>query len=221
MTSPSIAVEVRKTVHQALKTEQVSSSRYFSFTGSANGPRFIKAHVVPYLQRSQPMFVIYFQQVNLSEFPYIDLEKLDSTATPDNLLQLELTHTREHLQTLVEELETSNEELQSLNEELQSSNEELQSTNEEMETSNEELQATNEELQAAYAELKDMFDNKAKMEQQLNHLNQLYESLLDNVNDAIVLTDIDGNILKTNASMVAIAQLPQSTLLKKLARYHL
>ncbi|WP_370051830.1 EAL domain-containing protein [Neptunomonas sp.] len=215
MTSPSIAVEVRKTVHQALKTEQVSSSRYFSFTGSANEPRFIKAHVVPYLQHSQPMFVIYFQQVNLSEFPYVDLEKLDSTATPDNLLQLELTHTREHLQTLVEELETSNEELQSLNEELQSSNEELQSTNEEMETSNEELQATNEELQAAYAELKEMFDNKAKMEQQLNHLNRRYESLLDNVNDAIVLTDIDGNILKTNASMVAIAQLPQSTLLKK------
>ena len=68
-------------------------------------------------------------------------------------LELELTDTKESLQSATEELETSNEELQSLNEELQSSNEELQSSNEELETSNEELQSTNEELTTVNEEL--------------------------------------------------------------------
>ncbi len=61
-------------------------------------------------------------------------------------LEYALKHTRDHLQTVIEELEASNQELQSLNEEMQASNEELQASNEELETSNEELQSTNEEL---------------------------------------------------------------------------
>ncbi|PJC11796.1 MAG: chemotaxis protein CheR, partial [Comamonadaceae bacterium CG_4_9_14_0_8_um_filter_60_18] len=63
------------------------------------------------------------------------------------LLERELTATRESLQATVEELETSNEELQSTNEELMSSNEELQSSNEELQSVNEELNTVNAEYQ--------------------------------------------------------------------------
>jgi len=63
-------------------------------------------------------------------------------------LRQDLSSTRYHLQSLVEERDARNQELVSANEEIQSANEELQSTNEELETTKEELQSTNEELQS-------------------------------------------------------------------------
>ncbi|MEE4243793.1 MAG: CheR family methyltransferase, partial [Kangiellaceae bacterium] len=60
-------------------------------------------------------------------------------------LELELTATRESLQSTIEEQETTNEELQATNEELMASNEELQSSNEELQSVNEELNTVNAE----------------------------------------------------------------------------
>src|SRR6185503_9105026 len=54
-------------------------------------------------------------------------------------LEEELAHTKEHLQTAIQEHETANEELQATNEELVAANEELQSTNEELHSVNEEM----------------------------------------------------------------------------------
>jgi two-component system CheB/CheR fusion protein len=75
----------------------------------------------------------------------IDLDS--ETAERMDVLERELSATRESLQATVEELETSNEELQSTNEELMSSNEELQSSNEELQSVNEELNTVNAEYQ--------------------------------------------------------------------------
>jgi two-component system CheB/CheR fusion protein len=72
------------------------------------------------------------------------------------VMEAELTHTKESLQSAIEELETSNEELQSSNEELQTSNEELQSTNEELQSVNEELYTVNAEYQRKIAELTEL-----------------------------------------------------------------
>ena len=68
-------------------------------------------------------------------------------------LRLELTATKEYLQSGISEHERTNEELQSANEEILSSNEEMQSTNEELTTAKEELQSTNEELTTVNDEL--------------------------------------------------------------------
>jgi two-component system CheB/CheR fusion protein len=68
-------------------------------------------------------------------------------------LRQDLSSTRFHLQSLVEERDARNQELVSANEEIQSANEELQSTNEELETTKEELQSANEELQTLNDEL--------------------------------------------------------------------
>ena len=68
-------------------------------------------------------------------------------------LRQDLSSTRFHLQSLVEERDARNQELVSANEEIQSANEELQSSNEELETTKEELQSANEELQTVNDEL--------------------------------------------------------------------
>src|SRR5262249_714889 len=73
-----------------------------------------------------------------------------------NMLEGELSYTRETLQSSIEELQTSNEELQASNEELVASNEELQSTNEELHSVNEELYTVNAELQRKIAELREL-----------------------------------------------------------------
>ncbi len=71
----------------------------------------------------------------------------DSSDAKVEVLQSELTLTRQNLQNTIEELEASNEELQATNEELLASNEELQSTNEELQSVNEELYTVNSEYQ--------------------------------------------------------------------------
>ena len=91
------------------------------------------------------------------------------------VLERELTATRESLQATVEELETSNEELQSTNEELMSSNEELQS-------SNEELQSVNEELNTVNAEYQEKIDI-------LNHLNADLDNMAQAVAAGTVFVD--------------------------------
>ncbi|MBX7079222.1 MAG: response regulator [Nannocystaceae bacterium] len=70
-----------------------------------------------------------------------------------DVLQQELTTTRENLQAAIEELETANEELQAANEELLASNEELQATNEELQATNEELFTANAESERRIADL--------------------------------------------------------------------
>jgi two-component system CheB/CheR fusion protein len=82
------------------------------------------------------------------------------------VLELELKHTRQEIQSIREEMQSSQEELQSTNEELQSTNEELFTSKEEMQSMNEELHTINSELQSKVDELtlinndvKNLFDS--------------------------------------------------------------
>ena len=81
-----------------------------------------------------------------------------------NVLETELSETRDYLQSIQEQHEAANEELQASNEEVQSANEELQSINEELETSKEELESANEELTTVNEEM-------ARRNAELNRLN--------------------------------------------------
>jgi two-component system CheB/CheR fusion protein len=74
-------------------------------------------------------------------------------------LEQELSYTKEHLQTAIQEHETANEELQATNEELIASNEELQSTNEELHSVNEEMYTVNAEYQKKNTELQELHDD--------------------------------------------------------------
>ncbi|MBP8285219.1 MAG: PAS domain-containing protein [Rhodoferax sp.] len=109
----------------------------------------------------------------------IDLDS--ETAERMEVLERELTATRESLQATVEELETSNEELQSTNEELMSSNEELQS-------SNEELQSVNEELNTVNAEYQEKIDILNRLNADLDNMAQAVAAGTVFVDDRLNLT---------------------------------
>jgi two-component system CheB/CheR fusion protein len=77
-------------------------------------------------------------------------------------LEIELSSTRQELQTNIEQLK-------GLNEELQSSNEEQQAANEELETSREELQSLNEELITVNTQLQSKVEEQEETNNDLNN----------------------------------------------------
>ena len=99
-------------------------------------------------------------------------------------LKAELTATKDHLQSVIEQQEAANEELQSANEEVQSANEELQSINEEIETSKEEMESSNEEL----ATVNEQLQNRNA---ELGRSNNDLLNLLTSVQVAIVMLSTD------------------------------
>ncbi|MBU2880164.1 EAL domain-containing protein [Aliiglaciecola lipolytica] len=210
-----LVLDLRKLFSDAKKGFGVSSSGYISLPLKDGKARLIKIHLVPVMNGRNQMYIFYFQSISVLDLPLINTNLNEVASSSTQELEFELQRTKEHMQTLVEELETSNEELQSTNEELQSANEELQATNEEMETSNEELQSTNEELQTAYAELKEMFNENTNIKEKHSSLNRRYESVLENIHDGVIITNLQGMILKTNHAMQKYTGLSREQLLAK------
>lgn len=155
-----IAGEARNAVQRAIR-ENVPTSSTAMLIDEEKGEQNIQIDVLPITSAvTRPRcFLVLFQRVS-------DLNQAKPNAgsavlnlTPDEKdrliaqLRQDLTSTRFHLQSLVEERDARNQELVSANEEIQSANEELQSTNEELETTKEELQSANEELQTVNEEL--------------------------------------------------------------------
>lgn len=108
--------------------------------------------------------------------------------TEIEVLEQELSSTKEYLRITIEELEFANEEMKSSNEELQSTNEELQSTNEELETSKEELQSVNEELVTVNSELQGKIDELDQTNDYLNNLLYSTEIGIIFLNSKLIIT---------------------------------
>ncbi|MEG3753889.1 EAL domain-containing protein [Psychromonas arctica] len=210
-----LAMDLRKLFSDIKKGATLAVSNYILLPHKNGVPRFIKVYLVPVLNGRNQTYIYYFQSISGEDFPFLNQAEGVPLPSSSQELEFELQRTKEHMQTLIEELETSNEELQSTNEELQSANEELQATNEEMETSNEELQSTNEELHTAYAELKGMYHENTNIKESYGALNSRYESVLDNINDGVVITNMEGIILKTNTAMQKFYDLSREQLLAK------
>lgn len=113
-----------------------------------------------------------------------------------DILERELTATRESLQATIEELETSNEELQATNEELMASNEELQSSNEELQSVNEELNTVNAEFQEKVLTL--------------NRLNADLDSMSKAVGVATIFVDQELHLTRFSPDAVGIFKLRES-----------
>ena len=110
------------------------------------------------------LFLIVFREKDgmpeQAEVPVLEAERIEETALRQ--LEIELSATRDDLQSHIEQL-------RSLNEELQSSNEELQAANEELETSREELQSLNEELITVNAQLQGKVEEQEETNNDLNN----------------------------------------------------
>jgi two-component system CheB/CheR fusion protein len=142
-----------------------------------------------------------------SEIPAITSEQ-SSQEQVINQLRKELSTTRGHLQSIIEELEASNEALKAANEEVMSSNEELQSINEELKaaneevvSSNEELQSTNEELQSAKEELRAANEELTKINDELKKRNEDSKRLTDDLTNLFGSVNVAILMLEQNLSI--------------------
>ena len=187
MVRPELRFSLQSMVHKAVKEGQTVTSNTVNFDDNRQA---VRIKVGP------------AQRGDLDGYQLIVFTPaepaVESEASPEKIergrireLEQELQFTREHLQDTIEELETSTEELQSLNEELQAANEELQATNEELETSNEELQSSNEELNTVNDELRAKSDEAAEFLSSLTVSEQRYRRLVDNMNEALMLCEIE------------------------------
>jgi two-component system, chemotaxis family, CheB/CheR fusion protein len=152
--------DVRNSVQRAIH-ENVPATATVTLVDEQKGEQQVQIDVLPITSASSRprCFLILFQSLGkeengkATEVPALPKLTVDEKERLVAQLRQDLTSTRFHLQSLVEERDARNQELVSANEEIQSANEELQSTNEELETTKEELQSANEELQTVNDEL--------------------------------------------------------------------
>jgi two-component system, chemotaxis family, CheB/CheR fusion protein len=119
-----------------------------------------------------------------------------------------------HEESLVktEEAQASAEEVETLNEELQATNEELETLNEELQATVEELNTTNDDLQARATELQELAQSREEERQlteegrrraeglvdQLQDQRSRFEAILENISDAVLAVDKEGQVLFSN-----------------------
>lgn len=177
-----IVNDVRSAVQQAIDENIPVTSAINTFL-DGKGRQTLQVDVLPIVSPGARLrcFLILFQQMqeedSVPAAPDAVVARVTSEDEKDAVmrqLRNDLTATRFHLQTIVEERDARNQELVSANEEIQSANEELQSTNEELETTKEELQSTNEELQTVNDELQ---QRNTRLEQTGNDLKNLLNSV--------------------------------------------
>jgi two-component system, chemotaxis family, CheB/CheR fusion protein len=194
MIKEGINVELHTSIRKASDTKKSVTIENIKI--DVNGiSKYIDLEVVP-LKTSQDLkglsFLILFNEHNSENNHETkgELKKGKGIKSSQNAdrriekLKEELSITKEHLQSIIQQREAANEELRSALEELQSSNEELQSTNEEMETAKEELQSTNEELMTVNYELE---SRNMELDEANSHLN----NILSSINIPIVLLGRD------------------------------
>ena len=196
-----IAGGVSQAVQRAVQEGiAVSSSLVLEDKGGA--PQLLKVDVLP-MQGSDgvnvPRYFLVFLQTDVDpqQSPAVPPVTTMSTDERERLIaqqEHDLSATRIHLQSLIEEREGRNQELVAANEEIQASNEELQSTNEELGTTKEELQSANEELQTVNDEL---HQRNAILSQTGNDLN----NLLVSVNIPLLMLTSDLRIRQFTAPM--------------------
>lgn len=171
MAREGLMLPLRAAVNKARKENQ--TVRKAGVRVQQNGKtRTVNLQVIPLKNLRERCFLVLFEDSERaghtfrgappaqSQLPATKKESVDRV----NALEIELSETRDYLQSIQEQSEAANEELQASNEEAQSANEELQSVNEELETSKEELESANEELTTVNEEM-------AKRNAELNRLN--------------------------------------------------
>ena len=145
-----------------------------------------------------------FLDVTVTPLTDPDGEQLGASVTftdvsATNRLQIELTRSRQELETAYEEVQSSNEELETTNEELQSTVEELETTNEELQSANEELETMNEELQSTNGELQAMNTELLQRGAEVDRLNAFVESVLGSLDAGVIAVDSELRVVVWNS----------------------
>lgn len=164
--------------------------------------RYVRLIVMPLrhqLENSE-FFVVSFQEEEADIFTQIDFLSTDAPHTKETKrLEVELSRTKMHLQTIIEEMERTNEELRSTNEELHSTNEELHSTKN--------------QLDVTYDELKVVSD-KGEIQQVL--MNMIFDGI---TNGVVIYKVLDGGadfeIVNINAGSEKMEEISRESVIGK------
>lgn len=170
---------------KAIKDNTDLHSDYVGFRDAEGGQAIVRLIVRPLINEgTDRCALLVFETPDKDDYAQqIEQFNIDEvTQARIELLQKELTASRENLQATIEELETANEELQATNEELMAANEELQSSNEELQSVNEELNTVNAEFQEKMV--------------RLNQVNADLDSMAKAVGVATVFVDSDLNVTR-------------------------
>ncbi|WP_233993509.1 CheR family methyltransferase [Salinibacter altiplanensis] len=156
--APSLRVELRGALHQALKKGE-TTERTLSMSGSADAPSpaYVQVSPVDDPDLGRPLAQVRFEEIGESVLAAgteeTDQELEAGPKMREEGLEEELEDTKEQLRITTEKYETATEEMETANEELMSMNEELKAKNEELQTSKEQLQSINEELKTTNQQL--------------------------------------------------------------------
>jgi two-component system, chemotaxis family, CheB/CheR fusion protein len=212
MAREGLEIELRKAIHTASDQNIPTLNREVQVkTNEDLSTISFSVRPLPEIESDENFLLVSFHDI--SETQVRSTRK--TRAKPNELgrieiLERELSYSKENLQAIIEEQQASNEELKSTNEELQSTNEELQSTNEELETSKEEMQSVNEELITVNAELQSKIEQLAGMQNDM-------KNLLDNTNIATLFLDGQMGIRRFTREAITIYRLVASDVGRPLA----
>jgi two-component system CheB/CheR fusion protein len=176
-------VELRSLIEQAVNQRRPVEMRDVEWPGASREPRFVDVAIVPLLDGARRSYGV--------SVTFADVTRAQE-------LQVQLTRSRQDLETAYEELQSTNEELETTNEELQSTVEELETTNEELQSTNEELETMNEELQSTNEELQTINDELRKRGDDLNRANGFLEAILKGVRSGVIVLDRELRVLAWN-----------------------
>lgn len=207
MARDEIRFELGKAIREA-SSQKIPTTVNLLNTKANSNYHSIKITVRPFCISVHPsgLLMIIFEDI-LSSMHSVpsDTDSIPAREQTAAVMELEgqLTYTREHLHSIIEEMEASQEELKSINEEFQLTNEELQSTNEELKTSREELQSLNEELITVNMELQ-------TKNNELSQSNSDMRNLLSSTRIATIFLDNNLNIKRFTPEMTCIINLIQT-----------
>lgn len=167
---PSLRLELRSALYQAMHTKQNAEARKVALERGGE-TAYVDILVRPFRDNEAELDFALVLFDELDDSAQLALPAPVGDAQSGILLQLEeeLQRTKERLQSTIEQSEVSTEELKASNEELQAINEELRSATEELETSKEELQSVNEELTTVNHELKMKVEEAAQINDDLHN----------------------------------------------------
>ncbi len=173
-------VELRSRIDQASINRRAVILKDVEWSIAEQESRYFDVQVIPLIDNSHDEF--------------LGVKIVFTDVTRFKLLQDELVHANQELETAYEELQSTNEELETTNEELQSTVEELETTNEELQSTNEELETMNEELQSTNEELHALNDELRQRSDELVQVNTFLESILAGLHSGVAVLNQDLHI---------------------------
>jgi len=169
MTRPEFAFELRNTIQEVIKSNQVVTKSGIPMNGHISDDfiQIVSLEARPLLiEWDEPLYLIVFAMHKTDKHAHMmdtkshskrkdlqikkQIEELHKASAEMTLVIESQDRAYEELQAANEEIISASEEFQTLNEELETSKEEIEATNEELLTTNQELQIRNEQLAESY-----------------------------------------------------------------------